>query len=55
MAELQVSEIKDMIEVDSLGYLSLNGTIESTSQSSSNFCTACFSGDYPLKIKDNHD
>tara|TARA_B100001029_G_scaffold32252_1_gene24257 strand:- start:1608 stop:2996 length:1389 start_codon:yes stop_codon:yes gene_type:complete len=48
-------EIKNLIEVDSLGYLSLDGTIESTSQSKSNFCTACFSGDYPIKMINKND
>jgi len=50
-----VKEIKEMIDVDSLGYLSLDGTIESTSQNKSNFCTACFSGDYPIEMKGEND
>ena len=44
-----------MIDVDSLGYLSLDGTIESTSQRKSKFCTACFSGDYPIQNKGEND
>jgi amidophosphoribosyltransferase len=48
-------EIQKMIDVDSLGYLSLDGTIESTSQRKSKFCTACFSGDYPIQIKGEND
>ncbi len=48
-------EIKKMIDVDSLGYLSLEGTLESTSQKKTNFCTACFSGDYPIQNKDKND
>ena len=44
-------EIQKMIDVDSLGYLSLGGTLESTSQKKTNFCTACFSGDYPIQNK----
>jgi amidophosphoribosyltransferase len=48
-------EIQEMIDVDSLGYLSLDGTIESTSQRKSKFCTACFSGDYPIQNKGEND
>jgi len=48
-------EIQKMIDVDSLGYLSLEGTLESTSQKKTNFCTACFSGDYPIQNKDEND
>ena len=48
-------EIKKMIDVDSLGYLSLEGTLESTAQKKTNFCTACFSGDYPIQNKDKND
>ena len=42
-------EIKKMLEVDSLEYLSLDGLLESVKGSKSNFCTACFSGNYPVK------
>ena len=48
-------EIQEMIDVDSLGYLSLDGTLESTSQRKSKFCTACFSGDYPIQNKGEND
>jgi|TARA_B110000116_G_scaffold93474_1_gene81531 amidophosphoribosyltransferase len=49
------NEIQKMIDADSLGYLSLDGTLESTSQNKSNFCTACFSGNYPIKNKGEND
>ena len=48
-------EIQQMIDVDSLGYLSLEGTLKSTSQKKTNFCTACFSGDYPIQNKGEND
>ncbi|MBC8257269.1 MAG: amidophosphoribosyltransferase [Candidatus Marinimicrobia bacterium] len=48
-------EIQEMIDADSLGYLSLDGTLASTSQKKTNFCTACFSGDYPIKNKGEND
>ena len=46
-----VDEITDIINADSLGYLSLDGTLESTHLEKDNFCTACFSGDYPIELK----
>jgi len=44
-----------MIDVDSLAYLSLDGTLVSTSQKKTKFCTACFSGDYPIQMKGEND
>ncbi len=45
-----VERIKDFIEADSLGYLSLEGLLESVGSEGEGFCTACFSGDYPMEI-----
>ena len=47
----EIDEITDIIDADSLGYLSLDGTLESTHLEKDNFCTACFSGDYPIALK----
>ena len=44
-----IKEIKDFIEVDSLGYLSLEGML-SVMKQSGDFCHACFSGEYPVEI-----
>ncbi|MCH7678123.1 hypothetical protein IID10_02020 [candidate division KSB1 bacterium] len=38
--------------MDSLGYLSLDGMVGAVSNGKSGFCTACFTGDYPLKPED---
>jgi amidophosphoribosyltransferase len=46
-ANLAVDEIAREIGVDSLGYLSLDGMLESVPNGPSGFCHACFSGDYP--------
>ena len=46
-----VDEIMEIIDADSLGYLSLDGALESTHLEKDNFCTACFSGDYPIPLK----
>lgn len=45
-----VHKIKDYIEADSLGYLSLEGLLESVGSKGEGFCTACFSGDYPMEV-----
>jgi len=46
-ARLTVDEIAAEIGADSLGYLSLDGMLESVPTGPSGFCHACFSGDYP--------
>ena len=45
-----IEEIKDFIGVDSLKYLSLEGMLGSMLHSKEEFCTACFTGDYPTKV-----
>ena len=44
--------IKTLLGVDSLGYISLEGLL-SPFENPDNFCTACFSGNYPVAIKEN--
>jgi amidophosphoribosyltransferase len=46
-ANMPVSEIAGELGVDSLGYLSLQGMLESVPDGPGGFCHACFSGDYP--------
>ena len=48
-----IEKIKDYIEADSLGYLSLEGLLESVGSEGEGFCTACFSGEYPMKVSDD--
>jgi amidophosphoribosyltransferase len=43
-------QIKDFLGVDSLAYLSVEDMIASTGWSPDSFCTACFTGDYPLPV-----
>ena len=47
-ANYSVEEIRDYLGVDSLGYLSVDGLLESTGIPKGNFCVACFTGDYPV-------
>ena len=47
-AKSKVQEIARFLEVDSLGYLSVEGLLESTGLTPGDFCVACFTGDYPV-------
>ncbi len=47
-----IEKIANLIGVDSLKYLSLEGLLNSMPVSGKNFCTACFDGNYPVKIYD---
>lgn len=51
-ANLSVSDIAKKIGVDSLAYLSWAGMLEATHQDPSSFCSACFTGNYPMDIPD---
>ena len=48
-ARMTVPEIATAIGVDSLGYISLEGMLESVPGGPGGFCDACFSGRYPTK------
>ena len=43
------TEIQKTLDVESLKYLSLEGLLNSVSKGNTNYCTACFSGEYPIK------
>ncbi|MEO0986436.1 MAG: amidophosphoribosyltransferase [Cyanobacteria bacterium J06639_14] len=49
-ANLSVDEIAEKIGVDSLAYLSWEGMLTATHQDTSSFCSACFTGNYPIEI-----
>ena len=49
-ARLDVEGIRDHIGADSLGYLSLAGTVGATGQPREALCAACFSGEYPSAV-----
>jgi amidophosphoribosyltransferase len=60
-----IEEIKNFIGCDSLGYISVEGMLKAVENSSKNdqeksisyekygFCTACFTGDYPIPPEDS--
>ena len=58
LAELKASsnsveEIRQFLGADSLRYLSLEGMLSCTHPDEEAFCTACFSGNYPISIEQN--
>jgi len=50
---LEVEEIRRSIGADSLGYVSLNGLIAATQVASDRLCSACFTGQYPIRIPED--
>jgi len=50
-AQKTVSEVRDFIGADSLGYLSLDGLVKAVGLPKETFCLACFTGDYPIPVQ----
>ncbi|MCG9128331.1 amidophosphoribosyltransferase [Candidatus Poribacteria bacterium] len=48
-SEHTIEEIRKYIRADSLGYVSIEGMLNSV-KSPNNFCTACFDGQYPVPL-----
>ncbi|MDX2231655.1 MAG: amidophosphoribosyltransferase [Leptolyngbyaceae cyanobacterium bins.349] len=49
-ATKSVAEIAAQIEVDSLSYLSWEGMLVATREDPNQFCSACFTGSYPVEV-----
>ncbi len=49
-ATKSVREIESQLGADSLAYLSWEGMLEETGAAVDSFCSACFTGDYPIDI-----
>lgn len=47
--------IRRFLHANSLAYLSIEGMIKATGQSSDSFCLACFDGKYPVQFDENLD
>ncbi len=45
-----IDQIKDYLEVDSVGYLSLEGMLSCASLPADHYCTACWNGQYRIPI-----
>ncbi len=52
-AKYSVEEVCKSIGADSLAYISLEGLLESCHTDNPGFCSACFSGDYPIDVPKN--
>jgi amidophosphoribosyltransferase len=48
-----IKQMQDFMGLDSLKYLSLEGMLKAMLLPKEEFCTACFTGDYPLKFPKN--
>jgi len=49
-----LEKIRQYLEVDTLGYLSLEGMLNCLKCDRSNYCTACWSGNYPIHPEKKH-
>jgi amidophosphoribosyltransferase len=48
-----VEDIQEQIGVDSLAYLSWEGMLDETRENPNTFCSACFTGDYPVPLSES--
>jgi amidophosphoribosyltransferase len=53
-ANKSVDEIRDHVGATSLHYLTLDGLQASTGLPRSQFCRACFDGDYPIAVPEEY-
>ena len=49
-ANMEVDEIRDYLDVDTLSYLTLDGLLDAVGAPGAGFCTACLTGEYPVPI-----
>jgi amidophosphoribosyltransferase len=47
-----VEQVRDYLGVDSLAYISVDGLMEAVRGTREEFCTACFTGEYPCRVED---
>ena len=52
-AKHSLDEIRDFIGADGLHYISLEGMLKATGLPVDSFCSACFTGNYPIEIPQN--
>ncbi len=50
-AQKSIPQIRDYIDADSLGYLSIEGLVKAVSLPGDGFCLACFNGEYPIPVQ----
>lgn len=47
-SQKSLDEIRDFLNLDSLGYLSMDGLLNCVTLPADNYCTGCWTGDYPV-------
>lgn len=52
-SQMSFDQIRGFFGADSLQYLSFEGLIKATGMPENSFCTACYTGEYPINIGDN--
>ena len=52
--EMDLEQIRRHLDVDSLGYLSIEGVRSIAGNSRLGICDACFSGNYPIPVSEEH-
>ncbi|MFC1964334.1 amidophosphoribosyltransferase [Chloroflexota bacterium] len=50
-AQKSIEDIREYIDADSLGYMSVDGLVEAVGLPRDKFCMACFTGDYPIPVQ----
>jgi len=50
-AKYTVEQIREFVGADSLGFLSHEGLLKAVNKSKSEYCMACFTGDYPVPVQ----
>jgi amidophosphoribosyltransferase len=48
--QYSLEEIREFLDVDSIGYLDLEGMVRATGQPANEFCLACFNAEYPVAV-----
>jgi amidophosphoribosyltransferase len=49
-ANMEIEEIRNYLNVDTLAYLTLDGLVEAIGAPGAGFCNACLTGEYPVAI-----
>ena len=52
-ANKSLSEIQDELNVDSIGYLSMEGLLNAIHLPKDSMCLACFNGEYPIEVSNS--
>jgi len=48
--QCSIDQIREYLGADSIGYLDTESMVRATRQPASNFCMACFNGEYPVPV-----